>query len=167
MKNLHLSLGYIFLVHAVLVFCQSFDDVTSREAQALLRRRAVTDLRKAMNYTDAAANLAINYRYPFLVDIAMKVVNTTENTTRFDQTKLCKYIDDLLIKTVDFCGTSFDRRSPCYLSDKILKSVLHVCPTPQYNVTDSTRPARYRPVTGYFLLAVKVLLKTATVSYER
>ena len=167
MKNLYSCLVSILLVQTIQVFCQSFDDATSREAQALLRKRAVTDLRKALNGTDAAANLAITYRYPFLVDIAMKVVNTTENTTRFDQTKLCADINELLMTTVDFCGFSFDRRSPCYLPDKILKSVLHVCPKPRYNITDNTRPARYRPVTEYFLLAVKVLLRTAAVSYER
>lgn len=162
-----LCLVFIFFSQRNKVSPQSFDNFGSRDVDRTHRKQVLIDLRRALNDTDGTVESALAVRYPEFLSMAINIVNTTENATNLNQSKLCQYIDELLSGTIDLCGVNFDRSSPCHIQNNILKGVLDVCRSLRRNITHQRPPVGQKIVTEYFLLAVKILAKTAMFSYER
>ena len=160
-------LVFILFIQRNKVSARLFDNLGSGDVELTYRRQILTDLRRALNDTNGTVESALAVRYPEFLNIAVKIVNTTENATNFNQSRLCQYIDDLLSATIDLCGIFIDRTSPCHIQNNILKDALDVCLSLRRNITHQRPPVGHKIVTEYFLLAVKVLVKAAMFSYER
>ena len=171
-NTIYSCLLILLFIYNLQVYCQSFDTLPSDEVGADLRRQLIKNLRDAINGSYGRIEPALASRYPEFLIIAARVSKIVANATSFNESDLCFYIKELLSQTPDTCGNLEDLTSPCQLPwrAQYIESLIGMCAIMERNMTKKERfrpGARRRIVTEYLLVAIKVLARTAMISYQR